>query len=67
MWQQNEKYDPVYQQIKAVRGVANPNIGFTCQVGLRIQQTKMKLQEHQLEASAGASIERLQIGPYGPG
>ena len=33
MWQRNEQYDPVFQQVKAIRGVANPNIGFTCQVG----------------------------------
>ncbi|KAK9834786.1 hypothetical protein WJX74_010479 [Apatococcus lobatus] len=32
MWQRNEQYDPVFQQVKAIRGVANPNIGFTCQL-----------------------------------
>ena len=34
MWQQDAQYDPTFQKVKAIRGVANPNIGFTCQVSL---------------------------------
>ena len=32
MWRLDKPYDEVYTQVKAIRGVANPNIGFTCQV-----------------------------------
>lgn len=32
MWKLDQGYDEVFQAVKAIRGVANPNIGFTCQV-----------------------------------
>eukprot|EP00891_Asterochloris_glomerata_P006960 jgi/Astpho2/6960/e_gw1.00107.230.1_t len=32
MWRLDRPYDEVYTQVKAIRGVANPNIGFTCQL-----------------------------------
>lgn len=32
MWKTNRGYDDVFSQVKAQRGVANPNIGFICQV-----------------------------------
>lgn len=32
MWKNSWPYDKAYQAVKAVRGVTNPNIGFTCQV-----------------------------------
>ena len=32
MWRSNQAYDDTFQQVKAGRGVANPNIGFICQV-----------------------------------
>lgn len=32
MWRSEQPYDEVFQQVKAARGVANPNIGFICQV-----------------------------------
>ncbi len=35
MWKLGQPYDEVYQAVKAMRGVANPNIGFTCQVAGR--------------------------------
>ena len=34
MWRSDQAYDEVFQQVKASRGVANPNIGFICQVTL---------------------------------
>lgn len=34
MWRSNQAYDETFQQVKAMRGVANPNIGFICQVQL---------------------------------
>ena len=32
MWKQNTPFDNTLAAVKAIRGVANPNIGFTCQV-----------------------------------
>jgi dual specificity MAP kinase phosphatase len=33
MWQRSASFDEVLASVKAARGVANPNIGFTCQAG----------------------------------
>ena len=32
MWQRSASFEEVLASVNAVRGVANPNIGFTCQV-----------------------------------
>lgn len=32
MWRRGGSFDEVLASVKAIRGVANPNIGFTCQV-----------------------------------
>lgn len=32
MWKSNASYDEVFAHVKSARGVANPNIGFTCQL-----------------------------------
>lgn len=32
MWKLDKPYDEVFAAVKAIRGVANPNIGFTCQL-----------------------------------
>ncbi|DBA98729.1 TPA: hypothetical protein ACH3X1_014502 [Trebouxia sp. C0004] len=32
MWRSDHAYDEVFQHVKAKRGVANPNIGFICQL-----------------------------------
>eukprot|EP00873_Tetraselmis_striata_P019780 jgi/Tetstr1/440044/TSEL_028403.t1 len=32
MWKLDQPYDDVFAAVKAIRGVANPNIGFTCQL-----------------------------------
>ena len=36
MWRSDHAYDEVFQHVKAKRGVANPNIGFICQVWLSV-------------------------------
>ncbi len=36
MWKTGRSYDEVFSQVKAHRGVANPNIGFICQVCERV-------------------------------
>eukprot|EP00192_Tetraselmis_astigmatica_P005343 CAMPEP_0117665056 /NCGR_PEP_ID=MMETSP0804-20121206/9588_1 /TAXON_ID=1074897 /ORGANISM="Tetraselmis astigmatica, Strain CCMP880" /LENGTH=453 /DNA_ID=CAMNT_0005472407 /DNA_START=494 /DNA_END=1857 /DNA_ORIENTATION=+ len=32
MWKLDQPYEEVFAAVKAIRGVANPNIGFTCQL-----------------------------------
>ncbi|KAL6749820.1 protein-tyrosine phosphatase-like protein [Haematococcus lacustris] len=32
MWREKASYDDIFARVKAIRGVANPNIGFTCQL-----------------------------------
>uniref|UniRef100_A0A061SBV6 Protein-tyrosine-phosphatase mkp1-like n=1 Tax=Tetraselmis sp. GSL018 TaxID=582737 RepID=A0A061SBV6_9CHLO len=32
MWKLDQSFDEVFAAVKAIRGVANPNIGFTCQL-----------------------------------
>jgi hypothetical protein len=34
MWKRGAGYDDVFREVKAARGVTNPNIGFICQVAL---------------------------------
>ena len=33
MWRTGQTFDEAFAAVKAQRGIANPNIGFTCQVG----------------------------------
>ena len=44
MWRSNRAYDEVFAAVKAIRGVANPNIGFTCQL---LQWQKRRTQPPQ--------------------
>ena len=32
MYARGESYDKVYASVKAVHGIANPNMGFACQI-----------------------------------
>ena len=57
MWQRNEQYDPVFQGVKAIRGVANPNIGFTCQVC-----RTLKLSSIFLPGQTNRELSRLLSG-----
>jgi len=43
MWKRGCPFDEVLTSVKAIRGVANPNIGFTCQVSHTL---KLKLLLH---------------------
>lgn len=42
MWKTGQTYDEVFAKVKGIRGVANPNIGFTCQL---LQWQKRKSQQ----------------------
>ena len=56
MWRLDKPYDEVYTQVKAIRGVANPNIGFTCQViSAHARSHLMSVCRYGPPASMGAS------------
>ena len=58
MWKQNSTFDSTLAAVKAIRGVANPNIGFTCQVCAPCQACKLQkltLIVHGTTFSSGAS------------
>ncbi|GIL51842.1 hypothetical protein Vafri_7769 [Volvox africanus] len=54
MWRSGKPYDEVFAAVKAVRGVANPNIGFTCQL----------LQWQKRAASAKTRMRMYRIAPH---
>ena len=43
MWKQNTTFDNTLAAVKAIRGVANPNIGFTCQVCLPVGSFELSM------------------------
>ncbi|GAX85233.1 hypothetical protein CEUSTIGMA_g12653.t1 [Chlamydomonas eustigma] len=52
MWKTGGSYDEVFAKVKEARGVANPNIGFTCQL---LQWQKRR----QLQAPARVRLYRM--------
>ncbi|EFJ42833.1 MAP kinase phosphatase 1 [Volvox carteri f. nagariensis] len=54
MWRSGKPYDEVFAAVKAVRGVANPNIGFTCQL----------LQWQKRAASAKSRMRMYRIASH---
>lgn len=56
MWKCNQSYEEVFSRVKAIRGVANPNIGFTCQL--------MQWQKRRVTAPTRPRFYR--IAPHSP-
>ncbi|KXZ45392.1 hypothetical protein GPECTOR_55g298 [Gonium pectorale] len=54
MWRSGKPYDEVFAAVKGVRGVANPNIGFTCQL----------LQWQKRAATARSRLRLYRIAPH---
>ncbi|GFR42894.1 hypothetical protein Agub_g3886 [Astrephomene gubernaculifera] len=54
MWRCGKPYDEIFAAVKAIRGVANPNIGFTCQL----------LQWQKRAASAKTRVRLYRIAPH---
>ncbi|KAG2483604.1 hypothetical protein HYH03_017546 [Edaphochlamys debaryana] len=54
MWRSGKPYDEVFAAVKSIRGVANPNIGFTCQL----------LQWQKRAAAAKARVRAYRIAPH---
>ena len=68
MWQSQRPYEQVFAEVKAIRGIANPNIGFTCQVcaqllhvGLRSLRWSLSFtcQVCQLELSMPCAVPNM--------
>lgn len=59
MWRSDQAYDEIFQQVKASRGVANPNIGFICQVSHEAVVLQPSVMHNQTELSVCASTSRM--------
>lgn len=58
MWRDGDTYERTFARVKASRGVANPNMGFTCQL---LQWHKRRA----AEAAPGGGVDRLhRIAPH---
>ncbi|EIE21188.1 MAP kinase phosphatase 1, partial [Coccomyxa subellipsoidea C-169] len=51
MWKRSRPFDEVLTSVKAIRGVANPNIGFTCQL--------LNWQRRRAAGNRGLSMYRI--------
>ena len=56
MWKLGQPYDEVYKAVRALRGVASPNIGFTCQL----------LQWQKRRARPPARARLYRVAPHAP-
>ena len=58
MWRDGDTYERTFARVKAERGVANPNMGFTCQM---LQWHKRRA----AEAAPGGGVNRLhRVAPH---
>ncbi|KAF3665159.1 Protein-tyrosine-phosphatase MKP1 [Capsicum annuum] len=60
MWREGQSFDDAFEYVKAVRGIADPNIGFACQL-LKCQKGFM------LSLSSPSSLLRMyRVAPHSP-
>lgn len=69
MWKQGRGYDEVYQQVKGLRGVVNPNIGFICQLLQWHKRRSLLSKEPQAaqQAQQGSYVLAAAAGRESPG
>ncbi|KAL7149175.1 hypothetical protein ABFS83_05G022300 [Erythranthe nasuta] len=60
MWKEGRSFDDAFQHVKTARGVANPNVGFACQL-LQCQK-----RVHALPASPSSVIRMYRVAPHSP-
>lgn len=60
MWKERQSFDDAFQHVKAARGVANPNVGFACQL-LQCQK-----RVHALPASPTSVLRMYRMAPHSP-
>ncbi|KAL0327310.1 UNVERIFIED_CONTAM: Protein-tyrosine-phosphatase MKP1 [Sesamum angustifolium] len=60
MWKEGQSFDDAFQHVRTARGVANPNVGFACQL-LQCQK-----RVHALPASPTSVIRMYRMAPHSP-
>ncbi|KAF8395063.1 hypothetical protein HHK36_019003 [Tetracentron sinense] len=60
MWREGQSFDDAFQYVKAARGIANPNMGFACQL-LQCQK-----RVHAIPLSPTSVLRMYRMAPHSP-
>ncbi|KAF6148841.1 hypothetical protein GIB67_014212 [Kingdonia uniflora] len=60
MWREGQSFDDAFQYVKAARGIANPNMGFACQL-LQCQK-----RVHAIPLSPSSLLRVYRMAPHTP-
>lgn len=60
MWREGQSFDDAFQFVKAARGIANPNMGFACQ--LLLCQKRV----HAIPLSPSSGLRMYRLAPHSP-
>ncbi|CAL9121402.1 unnamed protein product [Musa textilis] len=60
MWREGQSFDDAFQFVKAARGIANPNMGFACQL-LQCQK-----RVHAIPLSPNSLLRMYRMAPHSP-
>ncbi|KAH0465802.1 hypothetical protein IEQ34_005905 [Dendrobium chrysotoxum] len=60
MWREGQSFDDAFQFVKAARGIANPNMGFACQL-LQCQK-----RVHAIPLSPSSGLRMYRMAPHSP-
>ncbi|KAG6504541.1 protein-tyrosine-phosphatase MKP1-like [Zingiber officinale] len=60
MWREGQSFDDAFQFVKAARGIANPNMGFACQL-LQCQK-----RVHAIPLSPTSLLRMYRMAPHSP-
>ncbi|KAE8664437.1 Protein-tyrosine-phosphatase MKP1 [Hibiscus syriacus] len=60
MWREGQSFDDAFQYVKAARGIADPNMGFACQL-LQCQK-----RVHAFPLSPSSILRMYRIAPHSP-
>lgn len=60
MWRKGQSFDDAFEYVKAARGIANPNMGFACQL-LQCQK-----RVHAIPVSPNSVLRMYRMAPHSP-
>ncbi|KAK4761731.1 hypothetical protein SAY87_029615 [Trapa incisa] len=60
MWREGQSFDDAFQYVKAARGIADPNMGFACQ----LMQCQKRV--HAFPLSPSSLLRMYRIAPHSP-
>ncbi|KAJ1690337.1 hypothetical protein LUZ63_014492 [Rhynchospora breviuscula] len=60
MWRKGQSFDDAFEYVKAARGIANPNMGFACQL-LQCQK-----RVHAIPLSPSSVLRMYRMAPHSP-